>query len=161
MALFTPTTGVLKTVPEIIRAASASALGILALLIVILGVLAYVYFKSAPIKIRIGIFIALLFGASLYAFAIEKAAQSSGMTAIDGMVADAEKGDSIDLATVTTTLSASPAVTDSNGVFHLKIRTPDPGEPIVLHVAKSGYETIDWTVTPPIVEAVRVLLRKD
>jgi hypothetical protein len=167
-------TDAVKMAPDIIKAASASPLGILALLVLVLGFLAYVYFKSAPLSIRIGIFAALLLGASLYAVAITNAAQKkgadgptsqtvpNGVIAIDGTVADTVKGDSIALAAVTTALSASPAITDSNGVFHLKIKTPDPGESVVLvlHVAKSGYESLDWTVTPPIVGAIRILLKK-
>jgi hypothetical protein len=173
MTVFTPTTDAAKTIPEIIKTASASPLGILALLIVVLGILAYVYFKNAPIKVRVGIFIALLIGASLYAVAITNASQEKRpidpipqpttnlTTEIGGMVADGANGNSLSLVTVTATLSPSPAVTDSNGVFHLKIKTPDPGEPVVLHVTKPGYESLDWTVTPPISNGIRILLYRE
>jgi hypothetical protein len=142
------------------------------LIIVVLGVLAYVYFKSAPVNIRVGIFAALLVGATMYAVAITNAAHTkepdrpvamgatSAVTEIDGTVADADNGNSIRLATVSTVLSTSPAVTDTNGVFHLKIKTPDHGDAVVLHVSKSGYESLDLTITPPISDGVRILLTK-
>lgn len=170
--LVSSSTDAVKTVPDIIKAASQSSLGILALIIIILGVLAYVYFKSAAINIRIGIFLGLLLGAALYAVAISKAAQPMGadpvskpqrpieFAYIDGMVADSDGGKSINLATITTVLSTSPAITDTNGIFRLKIKTPDTGDSVVLHVTKDGYESLDWTVTPPLNGGIRILLTK-
>jgi hypothetical protein len=171
--LVSPSTDAVKTVPDIIKAASSSPLGILALIIVILGVLAYVYFKDAPVNTRVAIFAGLLLGAVLYAVAISKAVQANspgavapqpsqpiGITSVDGIVADADGGKSINLATITTVLSTSPAITDTNGIFHLKIKTPDAGDSVVLHVSKEGYESLDWTVTPPLSGGIRILLTK-
>jgi hypothetical protein len=164
---------VAKSVPDIIKAASASPLGIFALIILIVGALAYVYFRSAPIKVRIGIFAAFFLGAVLYGVAITKAAGSDSPTkadsqssasnltlSIDGMVADSGTGKSIELATVTTVLSPSPVITDSNGIFHVKVKLPAPGESVILHVSKDGYQALDWTITPPVSGGIRILLSK-
>jgi hypothetical protein len=156
-----------KTVPDIIKAASSSLLGILALIILVLACLAYLFFKGASVKVRVWIFLTLFLGATLYAFAISKAAkpvesEHPGITfaSIDGVVADANGGKSIAQATITTALNASPAVTDSNGIFHLKIKTPDAGDFVVLHVSKDGYQSLDTTVTPPLNGGIIILLAK-
>jgi hypothetical protein len=44
-----------KTVPDIIKAASSSLLGILALIILVLACLAYAFFKGASVKVRVEI----------------------------------------------------------------------------------------------------------
>jgi hypothetical protein len=170
MAFDTSPADAVKTIPDIIKAASTSPLGILALIIVVLGILAYVYFKDAPVSVRSGIFAALLLGAILYGVAISKVPRKEdpdrgdlrpSVTSIDGMIADADNGKSISRATVTTVLSTSPAITDSNGIFHLNIKTPKAGESLVLHVSKDGYESLDWTVTPPLLSGIRILLTKE
>jgi hypothetical protein len=162
----------LRTVPDIIKAASSSPLGILALLVLVLGALAYAFFKNASMKIRVGIFSALLLGAALYTAAILRAALPgksedprqleipAPLISIDGVIADTNSGASIALATITTALSPSPAITDSNGIFHLEIKSSDAGDAIVLHVSKDGYESLDWTVTPPLKGGIRILLKK-
>ena len=63
--------------PDVIKAAAQSQLGILALLVVALAVLAYVFFAKASEKIRVGIFVLLFagvigFGDSGEVFAITK-----------------------------------------------------------------------------------------
>ena len=51
-----------KSLPEIIKAAAQSKLGILALLVVALSILAYSFFAKALLKIRVGIFVLLFAG---------------------------------------------------------------------------------------------------
>jgi hypothetical protein len=51
-----------KSLPDIIKAAAQSQLGILALLVVALSILAYAFFAKAPQKIRVGIFTLLFAG---------------------------------------------------------------------------------------------------
>ncbi|WIT10271.1 hypothetical protein PFX98_15255 [Paucibacter sediminis] len=51
-----------KSLPDIIKAAAQSQLGILALLVVALSILAYVFFAKAAVKIRVGIFVLLFAG---------------------------------------------------------------------------------------------------
>jgi len=52
----------LKSLPDIIKAAAQSQLGILALLVVALSILAYVFFAKASEKIRVGVFVLLFAG---------------------------------------------------------------------------------------------------
>jgi hypothetical protein len=65
MSILIPSADAVKTVPDIIRAASSSPLGILALIIPVLGRLAHAYFKNAPVNVRVGIFSTLFLGAVL------------------------------------------------------------------------------------------------
>ena len=51
-----------KSVPEVIKVAAQSKLGILALLVIALSILAYVFFAKASAKIRVGIFVLLFAG---------------------------------------------------------------------------------------------------
>lgn len=51
-----------KSLPDIIKAAAQSQLGILALLVLALSILAYVFFAKAAVRIRVGIFVLLFAG---------------------------------------------------------------------------------------------------
>jgi hypothetical protein len=53
---------VIKTIPDIIKAAATSNLGILALLIIVIGFVCYMFFRNAPFNIRVWIFIVVLTG---------------------------------------------------------------------------------------------------
>src|SRR5271165_1529042 len=66
-----------KDWPAIIEAASKTPLGILALMILLLGVLGYFFFKDADQKIRAGMFLAMLAGVIGYGAAIVHANSNS------------------------------------------------------------------------------------
>jgi hypothetical protein len=54
--------GLVKSLPEIIKEAAASPLGILALMIIGLAILAFFFFRGAAEKIKVVIFVMLFFG---------------------------------------------------------------------------------------------------
>jgi hypothetical protein len=150
-----------KSIPEIIKQASSSPLGIFALMIVVVGLLAYVFFKRAPIRIRVAMFSSILLGVVLYGVAITHAAQpgiSSGRPdedklrpstlGLSGVVVDAGDNSGIALAELSVSSGDERAITDSNGTFHLEIRAGET--PIHLRVTKKGYDTLQWQVTPPL-----------
>jgi hypothetical protein len=62
-----------KSLPDIIKAAAQSQLGILALLVVALSILAYVFFAKASVKIRVGIFVLLFAGVIAFGVAVLRA----------------------------------------------------------------------------------------
>src|SRR5512143_2972176 len=66
-----------KSLPDIIRAAAQSQLGILALLVVALSILAYVFFAKAAVKVRVGIFVLLFAGVIGFAVAMFRASDAS------------------------------------------------------------------------------------
>jgi len=64
-----------RTVPDIIKQASASPLGIFALIILGVGVLAFYFFRTAPVNVRTLIFVMMFMGVVLYGFAITRVAK--------------------------------------------------------------------------------------
>src|ERR1700722_13467098 len=64
-----------RTVPDIIKQASASPLGIFALMILGVGVLAFYFFRTAPLSVRTLIFVMMFMGVVLYGFPITRAAK--------------------------------------------------------------------------------------
>ena len=62
-----------KTLPDIIKAAAQSHLGILALLSVALSVLAYLFFAKSLLKVRVGIFVLLFVGVAGFGVAMFRA----------------------------------------------------------------------------------------
>jgi hypothetical protein len=67
-----------KSLPDIIKAAAQSQLGILALLVVALSILAYVFFAKAAMKIRVGIFVLLFAGVIGFGVAMFRASDAGG-----------------------------------------------------------------------------------
>ena len=71
----TATEEISKNAPDIIRAASQTPLGILALMVLALSVLAAILFRDAPHRTRSIIFVLLFLGVAAYACAITRESQ--------------------------------------------------------------------------------------
>lgn len=65
-----------KSLPDIIKAAAQSQLGILALLVVALAILAYVFFAAAAVRVRVGIFVLLFAGVIAFGMAMFRASNA-------------------------------------------------------------------------------------
>ena len=61
---------VIEQIPNIIAEASRSPLGILALMIIVLSILGYVFFRNASERARIGTFVLMLLGVALFGYVI-------------------------------------------------------------------------------------------
>ena len=61
-----------KSLPEIIEKAATSTLGILALMIIVLAILAYIFFRGADVKVRVVIYVMLFFGVVAFGVALQK-----------------------------------------------------------------------------------------
>jgi len=59
----------LKTIPEIITAASKTGLGILALLILVLAALGFYFFRNSGVHYRFAVFLLMFAGASVFGYA--------------------------------------------------------------------------------------------
>lgn len=57
---------VAEHVPDIIKAAATSTLGILALMIIVVGILGYVFFKDASQNVRAGMYVLMLVGVAAF-----------------------------------------------------------------------------------------------
>ena len=69
-----------KSLPEIIKAAAQSQLGILALLVVALAILAYLFFARAAVNVRVGIFVLLFAGVVGFGVAMFRASEAPART---------------------------------------------------------------------------------
>jgi hypothetical protein len=81
----------LDATPGIIASAAQSPLGILALTIIVLSVLAYLFFGGASERVRVGAFTLLLVGAAGLGYAILRAHQPAPLPAADAAPAPAPK----------------------------------------------------------------------
>lgn len=85
-----------KSLPDIIKAAAQSQLGILALLVVALSILAYVFFAAAAVRVRVGIFVLLFAGVIAFGIAMFRASDADHPT--PPKAADAQPADLSDEA---------------------------------------------------------------
>jgi hypothetical protein len=66
-----------KSLPDIIKAAAQSQLGILALLVVALSILAYLFFAKSRLNVRVGIFVLLFAGGVGFGVAMFRASDAT------------------------------------------------------------------------------------
>src|SRR5579864_6647375 len=60
----------IKSAPDLVREASKSPLGVFALIVLALSILAYIFFRKSPVKIRVGIFALMFIGATAFGIAV-------------------------------------------------------------------------------------------
>lgn len=134
----------IKTVPEIIRAASASALGIVALIVLALAVLAVVFFRSASQLIRVSMFVVLLAAVVGYSIAVARTDKSAVQHYV-GRVTDKKTEAPIRAAKISLEIEGAPPVsyTDSEGTYSFWLRRLLPGLDGRIRVDAEGYDHFD------------------
>jgi hypothetical protein len=172
------TTELIKTIPEIIEAASKSPLGILALMVVALALLAYFYFKDAGQRTRVRIFMVLFLGVVLYATAIvresgsgaqvtsspgsergaDSNASSDSEVHVRGQITD-EQDVALESVLVVSVEGLAPVFSDSNGIFDLVVSLT-PGQTSVLKLSKTGFLPQSEIVRPPVGSGLQIKLRR-
>ena len=143
MILLAQVESVSKSIPEIIKQASQSQLGILALLIVVLFGLAFYFFRSAPIRWRALIFFVFFCGVAVYAWEIFRIAGRPASVHYVGRVLDKLTSAPLPESKVTVTLSNKsepPRQTDSDGQFSFWISRSDPTQDATLRIDHEKYE---------------------
>lgn len=151
---------VVQALPDIIKNASQSPLGIIALLAVILGILAWAFFRKESLGVRLSIWAIILLGAILFCVATVKASNHIGelegkqpatdRLLVTGTTVDAVSNDAIARAQITLVGRSESAVSDDNGNFTIEIL--GNGEPQInlrLRVSKDGYAPYDVQITAP------------
>jgi hypothetical protein len=152
-----------KSVPDIIKAASTSPLGILALIIIGLAGLAYVFFKDARENLRAAIFSMLFVGAAIYGWAIVGHSPNSATVSppqntvatpppvLGGVIVDETTNAAVKQAEVTIVGSADRATSDDDGNFSLTLsnRLPTDNSSVTVRIVHDGYKVRDWQVVPP------------
>ena len=176
---------VAKSFPEIIKQASTSVLGIFALMILLLGCLAYVFFRRAPVKTRQLMFLTLFAGVTMYGIAITLAANedhpstseaehkmspssspksdpsNSGSSVIlNGIIVDDKDNAALANAKISVEAQNLYTTSDSNGEFHLEIKSVSSDQKFRLRVSKQGYDSITMGINPPVTNTLTILLSK-
>ena len=73
----------LDNAPSIIEAAAQSTLGILALLVLTVGAIAYLFFRDSGDRVKVGVFSMIFVGAAGFGLAVVSAANPAGPTPTD------------------------------------------------------------------------------
>lgn len=153
MIVFAQLGPIAKSIPEIIKQASQSQLGILALLIIVLFGLAFYFFRKAPVRWRALIFLVFFLGVAGYAWAITRVATKPAAVHYVGRVIDKLTGTPLEESTVLVTVgnrSDPPRFTDSDGNFSFWIARTDPTQDAMLHFAHDNYEPYERIVSSDI-----------
>ena len=133
---------VVKSVPEIIKQASQSQLGILALLIIVLFGLAIYFFRKSSIAWRAIIFFAFFGGVIAYAMEITRVASKPESAHYVGRVLDKLSGEPIRKASVIVSLQNKPTppyFTDSVGAFSFWLARKNVTDDALLQVEHAEY----------------------
>jgi len=134
-----------KSVPEIIKQASQSQLGILALLIIVLFGLAIYFFRGAPVRWRALIFLVFFCGVVAYAWEVNRIAGRPVSVHYVGRVLDKLTSVPLPESRITVTLSNKPdppRQTDSDGQFSFWISRSDPTQDATLISRGQGHSLL-------------------
>lgn len=141
---------VLKNIPDIIKEASQSQLGILALLIIVLFGLAIYFFRTAPMKLRAVIFLVFFAGVVAYGWEINRAASKPGSMHYTGRVLDKVTAAPIHEATVAVSLGSNhfpPYRSDSDGNFSFWLERKKASDDASVRIEHASYSEYDRTVS--------------
>lgn len=158
---------VAKTVPDILKEASKSPLGIFALMVLLLGGLAYVFFRRANPRIKIIIFMVLFAGAVAYGVAVVNVPRSVDSPApenslvLAGTIVDSSSDAAVPQAEVSLVGRSEMTLSDDHGNFKITLQRLGVSAPeLRLRVSKDGFKALDYQVTPPADGLVLALHRK-
>jgi hypothetical protein len=127
--------------PEIIEAASKNPLGILALIILVLGILGYIYFKDAAPGIKVAMFIAMLGGAVGYGAVVAHIAIGNSSYRVRVTVIDAKNAPVSD-AKVWSSVGGEPQRVEGGWLFVIASDTkPLEGKVIFYASREATFET--------------------
>lgn len=131
-----------QQLPQIISAAAQSPLGILALLVVALAALAYVFFARASEKARLGVFVLLFAGVAGFAVALLRAAPraaDAGAATATAQESTPATG-SIGAASDATPVAIDPAALSAEARILLREAAADEGGMVTLVYYGAGSE---------------------
>lgn len=140
---------VVKNVPEIIKQASQSQRGILALLIIVLFGLAIYFFRTAPVKWRAIIFFVFFGDVVGYAWEINRIASKPEAVHYTGRVLDGVTSAPIHEARITVSLTNKgnpPYRSDSDGNFSFWLARRNPTDDATVRIEHDAYREYDRTV---------------
>lgn len=137
-----------KSVPDIIKEASASPLGILALIILALAIMGVLFFRGAKIQVKMPIYLALVVGAAVYAISIHNT-PTVGKT-FQGHVKERPDDEPVAHALINADVDGGTEtrLTDSSGDYVLTFNSPK-AQVEEIAVEKDGYEPFTKNLPGP------------
>jgi hypothetical protein len=141
---------IVKSLPEIIKQASQSPLGILALLIVALFGLAIYFFRRAPLPWRGAVFLIFAAGVAAFGWELSQVAAKPSSLHYEGHVRDALTRSALPEARVRVSLpgvTLPPHVTDSDGLFSFWLERKNASDDATVRVERANYLDYERTVS--------------
>lgn len=126
-----------KNWPAIIEQASKSPLGILALMILVMSLIALIWFRNEPARTKVLIFLALLVGVILYGWTISHASANAGLAdtyRVRTIVLDYQ-GRPVDNAHVWSSLGGEPMKVAGGWQFVIPFSTKPADGKLTVHAA--------------------------
>jgi hypothetical protein len=149
VAMLQLTAPVVKSIPEIIKQASQSERGILALLAILISGLAWYFFRRVSIGIRVFIWLILFGGAVLYGWEITRVATKPLAVHYVGHVVDKVSKAAIAEALVSLmpATQTQPWTSDSDGRFSFWVERRKPSDDVQMRIDHPKYEKYMRTVS--------------
>jgi len=149
LAMLQLTAPVVKSLPEIIKQASQSQRGILALLVIVLFGLACYFFRGAALVVRVFIWLILFGGTATYGWEITRVATKPGAAHYVGRVVDKVSRNPLSEALISLSLTPQnqPWSSDSDGRFSFWVTRRKPSDDVQMHVDHVNYERYTRTVS--------------
>jgi len=150
-----------KALPDIIKNASQNPLGILALLAIIIGGLAWGFFREAPVRVRLAAWSLILVGTISFFIATANASHGTkslpakqaptDALSVAGTTIDAVSKEAVPHAQISLVSRDEKTDSDNNGNFVLELSGQvGTQSDVLLRVSKVGYDTYDSKVTAPV-----------
>jgi hypothetical protein len=140
---------VIKSLPEIIKQASQSPRGILALLVIVLFGLACYFFRGAALGARVLIWLILFGGTATYGWEITRVATKPGAVHYVGRIIDKVSKNPLSEALIS--LMPTPQTqawsSDSDGRFSFWVTRKRPSDDVQMQVDHVNYERYTRTVS--------------
>jgi len=140
---------VVKNLPEIIKQASQSPSGMLALLVILVFAIAAYFFRKAPMGWRVFVFFALLGGVVVYAVEINRVASKPEAVHYVGRTLDQLTHSTVSEASVLVSVgvtSNGPYFTDSLGAFSFWLARAKPTDDATVLIKHESYRPFDRIV---------------
>jgi len=160
-----------ERLPAIIAEAAKSTLGLLALMVILLSALAFVFFRNAGERVRTSVFAAMLAGVVAFGVVATKTGRAGTEVApkevtpnesrppgIAGTVVDQQTNHSIPQARISVVGGRETGTSDDTGNFSLSFA--GGVQSVRLHVEKAGYHPADLSVAAPA-QSLIIQLKKD
>jgi Ca2+/Na+ antiporter len=163
---------VLNHASDIIREASRSPRGIVAISILAITVTVYLLFRKSVEKVKLSVFLALILTILILVLVVwyprenaiigdkQGSKRADGNDIVTGVVVEERTDQGVTQAQVSISGRPNQTTTDDAGNFVLFLKSSRILETLELHVSKQGYRDYTMTIVPPV-KSIKVPLSRD